>query len=766
MNQLIYPLAGGVHPPENKHQSLQRPLRRLAIPSELIFPLSQHIGAPAKTIVEVGDKVLTGQMIAEANGPFSAAVHASTSGEVIAIEPRPIAHASGIWGDCIVLASDGKDEWQNLTPCEEPYELGSEALLNKIRNAGIAGMGGAGFPSAIKLNPPANNHIDTLIINGTECEPYITADDVLMQTRSDDIIRGCALLAKLLGGPEQILIGIEDNKPDAIRVLKQSLFTLAAESIPGIERIQLVSFPTKYPSGGEKQLIQILTGKEVPSGGLPAHIGIVVQNVGTTVAIWEAVKLGKPLIERITTVVGESLTEQGNAIVRLGCPSDFLLQEFGFQTEHCARLIAGGPMMGFSLDDSRAPIVKTSNCLLAPSHQEMPEPAAAQACIRCGHCAEACPAGLLPQQLYWYAQAKDHDRLQAHNLMDCIECGACSFVCPSNIPLVQYYRASKGDIRQAAIEKEKSDRSRERFEFRQKRMELAEAEKEAKRQARKKAAEAAKAKAAKSAQTKTDAPTADPVAAALARVQAQQSDPGEQLAKLERAVNNAQNRSESAKEKWQLAEGEQKAKLESRYKQTQVRLQDAEKKLTEFKAQESAAAQPNEASSNNDDPIARAIAKAQQRVNMSPEEKLQSSLSSLQSRLAKAKEKADGADEEKRKALLIGVEKLQVKIQVVEQEIAEFKAQKSAGEKPEQTEPTGTTDAASAAIEKAKAKAAAQAKMSDADKRSAQIESLQQRIQKAQERLDKAISENNDNVDAFRLGLEKLQAKLQELESP
>lgn len=872
MSQLIYPLRGGVHPPENKQQSLQLPLRRLAIPEELVFPLAQHIGAPAKAVVEIGDRVLAGQMIAEPNGPFSAAIHASTSGTVNAIEARPIPHASGLWGDCIVVAADGKDESIDFEGCENPFGLDHESLIEKIRHAGIAGMGGAGFPSAVKLNPPPNSNIDTLIINGTECEPYITADDVLMQERSEDIIRGCTLLAHILNGPDRILIGVEDNKPKAIAALEQSLLKLAAEDLPGIDRVQVVSFPTKYPSGGEKQLIQILTGKEVPSGGLPAHIGIVVQNVGTTVAIWEAIKHGKPLIERITTVVGESLKEQGNAIVKLGSPSQFVLEQFGFQEKSCARLIAGGPMMGFSLPDSRAPIVKTSNCLLVPSHQEMPDPAPAQACIRCGHCAEACPAGLLPQQLYWYAQAKEHDRLLAHNLMDCIECGACSFVCPSSIPLVQYYRASKGEIRQAEIEKEKSDRSRQRFEFRQKRIERAEAEKEAKRLARKKAAEAAKAKAAANTGTAKAAPAADPVAAAMARVQAQQSDPAEQLAKLERAVNNARNRLNSAEEKWQQAEGDQKAKLESRFKQAQLRLQDAESKLHDFKqqpagqnlatstpastkptaalkidsddpierakakAQQRLNMSPLEKAENNlsslndrlkkaqekaneadddkraameaaveklkqkkaslekeidelkaqaplkestataeapvdpdsiDDPIERAKAKAMQRLNMSPAEKLQNSLQALQTRLAKAEEKAASADEDKRPAMQAAVEKLQEKIKTVEQEIAEFKAQEEAAKPAESTnESSGVPlDAASAAIEKAKAKAAAQAQMSDSEKHAAQIESLQQRIQKAQQRLDKAIEEGNDNVDAFRLGLEKLQAKLKELES-
>ncbi|NIB24055.1 electron transport complex subunit RsxC [Pseudoteredinibacter isoporae] len=749
MSQLIYPLRGGVHPPENKAQSLQIELQHSAIPEELVLPLGQHIGAPAEAIVEVGDKVLRGQMIAEPNGPFSAAIHASSSGEVIAIEPRPIPHSSGLWGDCIVIRCDGEDRWVPLQETENPYALEADDLLHRIRLAGIAGMGGAGFPTAVKLRPPATSPIDTLIINGTECEPYITADDVLMQERSDDIIRGCALLAHILGEPDNILIGVEDNKPKAIAALEQSLKNLDASEVPGIDHIQVVSFPTKYPSGGEKQLIQILTGKEVPSGGLPAHIGIVLQNVGTTVAIWEAIKFGKPLTERITTVVGESLQQQGNTLVRIGTPSDFVLKQFGFSEQDCARLIAGGPMMGFSLPDINAPIVKTSNCLLAPSHQEMPDPEPAQACIRCGHCAEACPASLLPQQLYWYAQAKDHDRLQAHNLMDCIECGACAYVCPSSIPLVQYYRASKGEIRQAAIDKEKSDRSRQRFEFRQKRIEAAEAEKEAKRLARKKAAEAAKAAAKPAPGT---APS-DPVAAAMARVQAQQDDPAEQLAKLERAFNNATNRAKSAEEKWQQAEADdQKAKLEARFKQAQVRMKDAEAKLTEFKQKQ----QSTSASVDSDDPIERAKAKAQQRLSMSPLEKARKNLETLQERLKKAEQKAAEADDDKRDALNAASDKLKQKIEAAEQELKDLQASTTVPE-ANAVDPDSIEDP----IERAKAKAQQRLSMSPLEKARKNLEAMGERLKKAEQ---KAAEADEDKKAAMDSVVDKLKQKICDLE--
>lgn len=764
-----FALVGGVHPPENKQQSLQAPLRICPIPERLVLPLSQHIGAAAEAIVEIGDSVLAGQCIATAKGFVSAPIHASSSGTVVAIEEHPIPHASGLSGPCIIIETDGQDRWQEFEPCSAPFELSNQQILDKIRNAGIAGMGGAGFPAAVKLSPPPNSEIDTLIINGTECEPYITADDFLMQQRADDIIQGTLLLAQLLGQPKRVVIGVEDNKPQAIAAL-----TAAANG-----QLEICSFPTKYPSGGEKQLIYILTGREVPSKKLPAHIGVVLQNVGTTTAIWDAVRHGRPLVSRITTVVGNSLSQQGNAEVRIGTPVKSLLAEFGFKPEACSNLIAGGPMMGFSLEDLAAPIVKTSNCLLAPDTAEMPASPPAQACIRCGICAEACPASLLPQQLYWYSKAQDHDRLQSHNLMDCIECGACSFVCPSNIPLVQYYRASKGDIRQAEIDKVKSDRSRQRFEFRQHRIDKAEAEKEAKRQARKQAAELAKQKAAAKASAETTtAATGKPatgggdlVAAALARVQTQQTDPAEQLAKLERAINNAVTRQQSAQQKLTDADDDKKEQFAARLKQAEVRVADATKKLAQFKQQQDSGeaipkpAAPSQAV-DKDDPVAAAIARAQAKMSLSPVDKHKANLESLSKRLASAEQKIATAQtnddgEAKIEALKTGASKLEQKISVVRQELSELEQQVPA-QKPAAVEQS--QDAATAAIEKAKQKAAAQANLSDEDKRLAQIESLKQRLSKAQARLAKAEADNDENLSAFKAGAEKIAQKLADME--
>lgn len=502
----VWDIHGGVHPDENKQQSNQLPIRSAGIPAELVFPLSQHIGVPATPIVEVGQQVLKGEMIAAAKGFVSVPVHASTSGEIIAIEQRSIPHPSGMSANCIVLKPDGQDQWLQHRGLGDYQTLDRQVLLEHIRQSGIAGMGGAGFPSAVKLAVRADQAVESLIINGTECEPYITSDDLLMRERADQVIAGVQILKYLIKPSKETLIGVEDNKPESIAALQQ------AAAGTGIE---IVSFPTKYPSGGEKQLIQILTGKEVPSGGLPVQVGIVCQNIGTAVAIYRAVALGEPLISRVTTITGYACQQQQNFDVLLGTPVAHLLALCGYNADRCSRLIMGGPMMGFTLPDTSVPVVKTTNCILAPTAEELAPPSPAQACIRCGLCAEACPVSLLPQQMYWFARGKEYEKLEAHNLMDCIECGACSYACPSNIPLVQYYRASKAEIRQQQLDAEKAEHSKARFEARKLRIEQQELEKEAKRKARK---EAAAAKAA--AGNKTDV-----IQAAIDRAKAKKSAP-------------------------------------------------------------------------------------------------------------------------------------------------------------------------------------------------------------------------------------------------
>jgi H+/Na+-translocating ferredoxin:NAD+ oxidoreductase subunit C len=671
----IFDFHGGIHPPQNKTQSLQLPIADAGIPAELIIPLSQHIGAPAAPVVAVGDHVLKGQTIAEAKGFVSVPKHATSSGTVTAIEERQIAHPSGHLAPCIVITTDGKDEWIEHQGTADYKTLEKSQLLEIIRHAGIAGMGGAGFPSAVKLSVKAETNIETLIINGTECEPYITADDVLMRERADQIVAGAEILRHLIG-PAETLLGVEDNKPEGIAALRK-----AAEGT-GIE---VVSFPTKYPSGGEKQLIEILTGKQVPSGGLPADIGVVCQNMGSTVAIHKAVAHGEPLISRITTVTGESVKEPQNFEVLIGTPMNYLLQKAGFQPQKSERLIMGGPMMGFTVPDDTVPIVKTTNCLLAPSKAELPKPPPAQACIRCGMCAEACPASLLPQQMFWFAQGKEFEKLEEHNLFDCIECGACSYVCPSNIPLVQYYRASKAEIQQLRRDHEKSEHSRVRFEARQERLEREEREKEEKRAARKKAAEARAQQAAQGGNDDGKASDEDPIQAAIDRAKAkkaaqQSAVPENEQEKLEKAVVSTQKRLDTAMSKLEQAKAEGSDlvdALQTGVDKTQAKLEAAQKALTAYQAEsgstETAPAEPTDAAQAA---IERAMAARAAEASLDPAEKARADLDKLKKRLEKSESKLaqsrEAGDEEKIiVALEATVAKLSDKIAASEQALSE-----------------------------------------------------------------------------------------------
>lgn len=480
----IWDIPGGIHPAERKELSNRTPIQQAPLPKRLVLPLGQHIGTVAEPCVVVGQRVRKGEKIAEANGVVSVPLHAPTSGTVVFIGEQPYPHASGILAPAIVIDSDGLDEWIELAPHPDYRSLEPGELLTLIREAGISGLGGAGFPTAVKITARPTQKIHTLIINGTECEPYITADDLLMRERAGELVSGIDILVQLIQ-PDQVLIGIEDNKPEAIAAVRDACSERS---------YQVRVFPTKYPSGGEKQLIQILTGVEVPSGGLPADIGILCQNVGTCAAIHDAVVHGKPLISRITTLTGEALTRPGNVEALLGTPVGELLEFAGLDTSKLNRLIMGGPMMGFTLLSLDVPLIKTSNCLLASTAAELPPPPPAMPCIRCGECAEACPASLLPQQLHFFALGQEHEQLKAHNLFDCIECGACAYVCPSSIPLVQYYRAAKAEIRELEQKQLKAEHSKQRFEQRQERLRRAEEQKEAERKAR--AEKAARAKAA------------------------------------------------------------------------------------------------------------------------------------------------------------------------------------------------------------------------------------------------------------------------------
>ncbi|SOB75934.1 electron transport complex protein RnfC [Marinobacter sp. LV10R510-11A] len=480
----IWDFSGGIHPAEHKQISTNRPIQAAGIPGQLVLPLQQHIGEPAKPIVEIGDRVLKGQKIADISHGMGVPVHAPTSGVIESIGDYPVPHPSGMADTCIILKPDGKDEWCERYPVSDYRKLDRDKVLEIIHSAGISGMGGAGFPTHIKLKPSRDRKVDTLILNGAECEPYITADDMTMRERADDVVAGLKVIAWILR-PERCVIGIEDNKPEAATALR--------DAIQGT-KIEIAITPTKYPSGGEKQLIRILTGMEVPSGGIPADIGVMCQNVGTAMVVAQAVFEGTPLISRTVTVTGEAVDKPGNFDVLLGTPVEYLLEQAGLQRDRASRLVLGGPMMGYTLTTTAVPVIKTSNCIIAATASELPEPPPEQACIRCGQCAEVCPMELLPQQLFWHAKATEFEKAEHMNLFDCIECGACSYVCPSSIPLVQYYRYAKGEIRVQRAEQHKSDRARERFEARQERLDREQQEKELRRKERANAAAEAQAK--------------------------------------------------------------------------------------------------------------------------------------------------------------------------------------------------------------------------------------------------------------------------------
>lgn len=502
---------GGIHPPEQKFLTTVKPIKAVSIPEQLILPLQQHIGISADLQVNVGDKVLKGQALTKSTHPMAVPIHAPTSGTISAIKNAVIAHPSGLSELCLFITPDGEDTWRKRQICTDVTKLTVNNLIDKISSAGISGMGGAGFPTQVKVS--TRDKIKFLIINAAECEPYITADDLLIREHSPSILDGINILNSILS-PEHILIGIEENKPEAIKVLQQ----VTAKN----EKIQVCVLPTKYPTGGEKQLIQILTGQEVPAGVLPSSLGIVMQNIATCFAIADAIINDIPLIKRVVTVSGQALQKPQNVWSLLGTPVGYLLEQCGYPNKDKKHIIMGGPMMGYSLPTDQVPVVKTTNCILAPSEKEISTPYSTGTgeveCIRCGQCSDVCPAQLLPQELQWSAKAKDHQQLNKLNLFDCIECGACAYVCPSQIPLVNYYRIAKSEIRQQTQLDIKAEHAKVRFEARKERLAR---DKIAREEKQKVAAEARKARM--NSGTTEAKSEMSAVAQALARVKAKKA---------------------------------------------------------------------------------------------------------------------------------------------------------------------------------------------------------------------------------------------------
>ncbi|CAH6823353.1 SoxR (2Fe-2S) reducing system protein RsxC [Vibrio chagasii] len=695
----IWSFPGGVHPAENKKQSNTTDIVHARLPEEIVLPVKQHIGKPGNLLVAAGDTVLKGQQLTALDTGFTLPVHAPTSGVITAIEPRTTAHPSGLSELSVVIKPDGLDAWIERNPVEDFSTKTSDELLDVIRQAGISGMGGAGFPTAKKLQSGLGR-TDILIINAAECEPYITSDDKLLQEHAEEVLKGIEIVEHILQ-PKLTVIGIEDNKPAAIKALE-----VAAKDKDIVIRV----IPTKYPSGGEKQLIKILTNKEVPAGGIPADIGVLVQNVGSLYSIKRAVIDGEPVVNRVVTLTGKTFKQPRNVWALLGTPVHELLEEFGYKADKkLPRLILGGPMMGFTLPHANVPITKTSNCILAPTRREIAPSTYEMECIRCSACAEACPASLLPQQLQWHAKANELDKCEELNIKDCIECGACAFVCPSEIPLVQYYRQAKAEIKTRKDEAAAAERAKIRFEEKNARMERDKAERENRF---KKAAD----------NRRKDMKTSggdDAIAAAIARVKAQKAAadqaPNEEPA-VKPAVAAAIAKAKAKQAAAQKAEGAEPDNSEM----SKLR-EERKRQARERKAQQAAADTPAESSGDGKkDAVAAAIARAKakkvQQAESATEAPAERSGDAKKDAVAAAiaRAKAKKAQQAESASDAPAESTGDAKKDAVAAAIARAKAKKaqqaeSASEAPVESSGDAKKDAVAAAIARAKAKKAQQA---------------------------------------------------------
>ncbi len=464
----LFRFRGGIHPEGHKLATTAKPIAVMPMPKYLYVPLQQHIGAPAESEVKIGDQVAKGQLLAHSQGMVSAPVHAPTSGIVNNISEMTAPHPSGLSVRMITLETNSEDQWLNSITSTDPLRLTAEEVAAHVGAAGIVGMGGATFPSAVKLKLSLRHKIKQLIINGGECEPYLTCDDRLMQERSDQVVDGVRIILRAVQA-EKALIAIENNKPEAIAAMQKSCGHYAD--------ITVVSVPARYPMGSEKHLIQTVTGLEVPAGGLGADIGVLVHNVGTAYAIHQAIRHGRPLVSRVVTVGGGAIQEPQNVEVPIGASLRDVIEFCGGLKETPARLLMGGPMMGQVMPSMQVPVVKGTSGIIALSEQEVSHQAATP-CIRCGSCVDACPCGLLPLTMAAHIRSNKLEGAVDFGLIDCVACGCCSYVCPAHIPLVQYFNYAKGELAARQQRKHKTEETRKLAELRQQRIAK---EKEAKR---------------------------------------------------------------------------------------------------------------------------------------------------------------------------------------------------------------------------------------------------------------------------------------------
>ena len=690
----LWDFHGGIHPAENKVISTRNAIQQAGIPSELILPLKQHIGGKGDILVTVGQTVLKGQPLTQGNIAMCVPIHAPTSGKIVAIEPRTVAHPSGLTDLCIVIETDGNDQWiDHREPIGDFLNEDPIDLIERIRQSGISGMGGAGFPTSRKLQSGVGK-ADILIINAAECEPYITADDRLMQDYASEIVTGIKILQHILT-PKLAIIAIEDNKPEAVKALN----SVVSEH----DNILIRVIPTKYPSGSSRQLVKILTGKEVPANGRSTDIGVIMQNIGTVFAVKRAICNAEPLIERVVTLTGNSIDVPGNYWVRLGSSVQFLMDLVGYKADKKhPRIIMGGSLMGFTLPHQQIPITKITNCIITPDRKELPLYNHEMACIRCSSCADACPASLLPQQLYWYSKSEEFDKCEEYNLSDCIECGACAYVCPSEIPLVQYYRQAKSEIYARKQDSLAADRAKVRFEEKNARMERDKLERENKFKL------AAENRRKEMKAEKPNGSGNDAIAAAIARVKAQKAAEESGTAAPRPAVAAAIARAKAKQAEATKSNSDEPDNTEM-MKLREERKQQAREKKAKLAADTNDSEATPAGATDKKDAVAAAIARAKAR-KAAQAEKDETTSEPVETKAAETNDNAESADPKKAAvAAAIARAKARKATQAEKDETMSESVETKAAETDDNAEPVDPKKAAvAAAIARAKARKAAQ----------------------------------------------------------